>query len=206
MPRKSIAERRAEYLTALEQHPEHNSREVCRMLEISPQKLTDMRKDRAFAAREVAVCENHPVGAATLTSTHVREIQVRMAKEAYLAALPNYKGIGRRKACRDAGITLAEYEAMKRADPAFEQAESEVLAEICEDLEEESVRTALGDGAKSRDSNHLRWLLSRLMRDKYGDTPKKIDVRHTGKLTLEAIDAEIAELERDEDVELLEAP
>lgn len=185
------------YLAALAAHPEHNSREVASSLGLAPHHITEMRKSDTFTAREVAIVEGHPLGAASVPRIH--EVQLKLAKDKYLEALRVHDG-GRRAACKDANITFREYEAMSRNDPAFREAETEVLAELCEGLETDSTRMA------RRDPQHMRWLLAKLIPDRYADKPKKVEHHHKGSLSITTLDAEIEQLLDGEEAELLEGP
>lgn len=96
------------------------------------------------------------------------------------------------KARRRAKIQKATLEEC-RQDPWFARKEQEIFEEIRDEALEQNVRVAVGASAKTKDTGHLRWFLSHIDKERWGDS-KTIEHHVSGKIDVTKIDDEILEL------------
>lgn len=199
-----LKRQKREYLAALDADPEHRPRKAMLAAGIDAFRLGRLRKDRVFMANEVAIIEKSPFSAES-SKDQVLEVQNRLFKEAYLTGLEeNFGSEG--KALANAGITAKKRDELLRDDEDFRAERESVYERLRERLTEEAMRVALGEEPKTKDSPHLRWMMGKLMPDKFGEKPKQVEHHYSGKMTVEHIDAELAMLLGDDDVEQLERP
>jgi hypothetical protein len=131
----------------------------------------------------------------------IPEMDRATQKAIYLDALVEYEGNS--SAARElAGLKKRDVDAMRLQDSAFKEAEDAVWEKIGDDIQETAMR-----GAKSgKDLGHTMKVLGKLRKEDWGEEPKRIDHRHSGAIVLRPLAEQIAELEADDGLDLLQPP
>jgi hypothetical protein len=160
---------------------------------MAQQHYWDLRSDLHFVAHEMSARTK-----TVITAEEVIPLQERLQKEWYLEALKDNAG-NRSTARKAAGLSREAY-GRYCEDGAFREAEIDVIESIIDGMEEQAVRVATGDNPKVRDTQHLRWMLEKLKKDRYGPVPKVIDHRYSGNVTIASVDDEIQQLLRGADI------
>ena len=155
---------------------------------LSAAELASWRENLKFRVEEAEYAGEQPMGTA-------------VAKMLYLDALIAYRGNG--SAARDiAGLKKRDVEEIKRTDSAFAERETEIYEAIGDRIEQ----TALEGAENGKDLNHTMKVLGKLRKDRWGEEARKIDHRHHGTIALKPIAEQIAELETDDGLDLLQPP
>lgn len=184
-------QRKAEYIGALS---EEGSIPVA-MKRVDPpvefRELSRWRTDYAFRREEEALAGKQAT---------VPEMTRATQRIIYLDALVEYDG--NTSAARDlAGLKVSDLKAL-RTDQEFKDAEDAVFESIGDAIEQ-----AVLAGAKSgKDLAHSLKVLGKLRKEQWGEEPKKIDHRHHGSISIKPLAEQIAELEADDGLELLQPP
>lgn len=80
-----------------------------------------------------------------------------------------------------------------RENGRFRRREQEIYDQFKSKMDAENIRVALGAGAKTRDPQHLRWVLAHTDPDKWGDK-KTVEHNVNVKVSQAELDSEILEL------------
>jgi len=192
-----IAKQREAYLTALASDPKHLPRTAMDATGWNVGALTRSRRNKEFAAMEVAILEGHPVSAAT-SSEFIMQTHLRMAKEKYLVQLLANNGASI-LSCEESGLTRKQLEQAERDDPAFAEAQALVYSRIREKLVDQAMklgglRGPDGKGPECRDGNTLLKILAKIAPEDWGDKPKQVDIHYSGEVTLKSTADQIMEL------------
>jgi hypothetical protein len=187
----SPKQRKDEYLTAL-----HDTGSVpLAMKALEPpvpfRELNRWRQDKDFWGKEAKYAGRQAV---------LPEMDRATQRIIYLDALREYEG--NTSAARElAGLKVSDLKTL-RENPEFKDAEDEVFARIGDEIEQ-----AVLAGAKSgKDLAHSLKVLGKLRKEQWGEEPKKIDHRHSGAISIKPLEEQIAELEADDGLDLLQPP
>jgi hypothetical protein len=101
------------------------------------------------------------------------------------------------RAARDAGLTEKRVEMTRGKVEWFREQEQGVMNLLHADVQEQNIRLALGKEARVKDGQHLRWFMSHIDKEHWGEQPKQVEHKYSGSVDLKMLDAQILELLED---------
>jgi len=157
--------------------------------EVKVPELADWREALTFRTNEAEI-----IGSEQPMGDHLR-------KSIYLQTLIEYRGNS--SAARDlAGLLKRDVSEFKKTDKDFAEREEAIYEAIGDRIEQ----TAIEGAEHGKDLGHTMKVLGKLRKDKWGEETKRVDHRHSGSLVIRSLDEQLAELESDDGVDLLERP